>query len=154
MPAKFVSGNLFTYPGLEALAHGCNCMGMMGKGIALEFKNKFPAMFREYRDLCNQKRFHLGCVFTWRADSGLVIFNLATQQAPRVQADLQAIEQSVARMLKKSEALSITTIGLPRIGAGLGGADWEDIKRLLILVGDSTGINLVVVEQYLPSYKR
>ena len=75
MTTQFVSGDLFAYPGLEAIAHGCNCMGVMGHGIAVEFKKRYPEMFRQYSALCNRKAFHLGNVFRYVANNGLVILN-------------------------------------------------------------------------------
>ena len=49
MPTTFVKGDLFRQEGLRALAHGCNCAGAMGKGIAVEFRERFPKMYAEYK---------------------------------------------------------------------------------------------------------
>ena len=65
MPVKFVSGDLFATKNPTAFAHGCNCAGAIGKGIAKEFKRPWPAMFKLYHHLCSEKRFQLGDVFVW-----------------------------------------------------------------------------------------
>ena len=107
MPTLFVSGDLFHHPGLKAFAHGCNCAGAMGKGIALEFRE-------------------------------------------RLRADIQAIETALARMLAAAVATQIERIGLPRVGAGLGGLPWEEVRALPEKVGAATAIELIVFETYVP----
>ena len=68
-------GNIFNIKGIENYAHGCNCSGAMGKGIALQFKNKFPKMYLEYKKLCKEGQFLLGDVFIYKYSNG-TIFNL------------------------------------------------------------------------------
>ena len=63
MPTIFVKGDLFAHKGLDALAHGCNCAGAMGKGIAVHFRERFPNMYGEYKQRCADGRFTLGAVF-------------------------------------------------------------------------------------------
>ena len=68
-------GNIFNLQDISNFAHGCNCAGAMGKGIALQFKDKFPKMYIEYKKLCKEGLFSLGDVFTYNYDYGTV-FNL------------------------------------------------------------------------------
>jgi O-acetyl-ADP-ribose deacetylase (regulator of RNase III) len=153
MPTVFVSGDLFHHPGLEAFAHGCNCAGAMGKGIALEFRQRFPRMYAEYKQRCTDGRFVLGDVFVWAQEDGaggVTVFNLATQQTTRTRADIQAIETALVRMLAAAVAAQIDRIGLPRVGAGLGGLPWDEVRALLEKVGAATAIELIVFETYVP----
>ena len=113
MPATFVSGNLFAAPELDAIGHGCNCAGAMGKGIALEFKKRFGAMYREYKRRCTDGTFGLGDVFFWE-DGEVRVFNLGTQKTWRTKAELDAIETSVQRMLTLAEDRGLLRIGLPQ----------------------------------------
>ena len=147
MPTEFVRGDLFHHAGLEALAHGCNCTGAMGKGIALEFRSRFPVMYQEYRRRCRDGAFQLGDVFTWDQASPIV-FNLGTQRSWRTNAELPAIRCAVARMVLEAEKYGISTVGLPRIGAGLGGLRWNDVRRVLDEVGSGTDVRLVVFEEF------
>jgi O-acetyl-ADP-ribose deacetylase (regulator of RNase III) len=145
-----VAGDLFAEPGLDALAHGCNCAGSMSGGIAVAFKKRWPNMHAEYARMCADGRFALGDVFAWREDD-LVIFNLGTQDRPGPDATLGAIEDAVRRMIRLAPELGVTRIGLPRIGAGVGGLAWQDVRTLLETIGASTAIELVVFEDYRPS---
>ena len=147
MSVRFLRGDLFHYSGLSGLAHGCNCAGAMGKGIALEFKRRFPDMFEEYRRLCKSGDFKLGDCFTWRAPERTV-FNLGTQRTWRTRADLGAIEAAVGEMIRVAGELEVTRIGLPRIGAGLGGLVWEDVKEVLTRLGSSADVELIVFEEF------
>jgi O-acetyl-ADP-ribose deacetylase (regulator of RNase III) len=153
MATLFVSGDLFQYEGVQAFAHGCNCAGAMGKGIAVEFRRRFPRMYTEYKRRCVDGRFQLGDVFTW-AEGGVTVFNLGTQKTWRTRADLRAIETAVAGMVTTAEQLGIPRIGMPRIGSGLGGLPWENVRALLERVGESTKVELIVFEEYVRGASR
>lgn len=147
MPTEFITGDLFSYPDLEALGHGCNCAGAMGKGIALEFKRRYPTMYSKYRSLCKAENFNLGDVFFWEKDDEKV-FNLGTQQTWKTGAKLKAIETAVTRMLEIATEAGISKIGIPRIGAGLGGLKWEDVRAVLERIGNKSEITLVIFEKF------
>ncbi len=149
MPTVFVKGDLFGRDDLEALAHGCNCAGAMGKGIAVEFRARFPEMYEEYKRRCADGRFKPGDVFAWRADRQTV-YNLGTQRTWRTGAELDAIERSARGMVELAEKSGISKIGLPRIGAGLGGLPWAQVRALLAELGGGTDVELIVFEEFEP----
>lgn len=149
MPATFVSGNLFEAPELDAIGHGCNCAGAMGKGIAVEFKKRFPAMYREYKQRCADGAFGLGDVFFWE-DGDTRVFNLGTQKTWRSGAVMSAIESSVERMLAIAEERGVGRIGLPRIGAGLGGLKWSEVRHAIETKAAASKVELVVFEHFVP----
>ena len=91
MPTAFVAGDLFSQANLDALAHGCNCAGAMGKGIAVEFRKRFPKMYAEYKKRCRDETFSLGDIFCWH-DEAVTVFNLGTQRSWRAKAESWAIE--------------------------------------------------------------
>jgi len=138
-----VTGDLFDL-GLPAIGHGCNCAGAMGAGIAREFKRRFPKMYREYWRRCQVGRFELGDIFVWEADD-VVVYNLATQRLPRPPAILDAIDTSVRAALGDAEHRRLNRLGLPRIGAGLGGIAWSDVASVLKEATDASPVELVVV---------
>ncbi|MCB9601486.1 MAG: macro domain-containing protein [Sandaracinus sp.] len=151
MPTSFVTGDLFAAPDLDALAHGCNCAGAMGKGIAIEFRARFPKMYAEYKNRCLAGTFALGDVFCWRSGA-VTVFNLGTQKSWRTKAELGAIEQALRTMVDEAQTLGVRRIGLPRIGAGLGGLSWDaEVKPLLERIGDATTVELVVFETFVKS---
>jgi O-acetyl-ADP-ribose deacetylase (regulator of RNase III) len=126
MPIEFVTGDLFTNRfGAQALAHGCNCQGSMGAGIATGFRDRYPAMFAEYRRRCKAKprEFNLGDVFLWKADCQPWVFNLATQEGTfRARASYQAIETALRVVRKQADREGVASIAVPRIGAGTAGS--------------------------------
>lgn len=142
-----VEGDLFTSD-LDALAHGCNCVGAMGGGIAVEFKRNWPTMYAEYRRRCLTAEFNLGDVYTYTEPShghgSVTIFNLATQILPGANANLYAIRLAVYTALEEAKALGITAIGIPRIGAGIGGLDWEEVKVMLHDAADNHAVDLII----------
>jgi O-acetyl-ADP-ribose deacetylase (regulator of RNase III) len=143
MPLTAVTGDLFGLD-LPALGHGCNCAGAMGAGIAVAFRKRYPAMYREYRRRCKAGEFRLGDVFVWEAPD-VVVYNLATQPVPGPTATLGAIEASVRAALADAEARDLPRLGIPRIGAGLGGLDWNDVAQVLGRSADGSTVELVVV---------
>jgi O-acetyl-ADP-ribose deacetylase (regulator of RNase III) len=147
---EMVRGDLFAVE-LPALAHGCTGAGAMGKGIAVEFKRRWPSMYAEYHQLCEQGRFRLGDVFVW-SDGAITVFNLATQGSfkGRVRAELGAVEQALAKMLVLAEERAIAAIGMPRIGAGLGGLVWEEVRAVIQRLGAASPVRLVVFEELVP----
>jgi O-acetyl-ADP-ribose deacetylase (regulator of RNase III) len=148
MPAVFVKGDIFATDGLSAYAHGCNCAGAMGAGIAIEFKRRWPAMFEEYAVRCAEGRFGLGDVFVW-TEGSTTIYNLGTQAHWRKKAQLPALAKSLRKMVELATHAGIERIGVPRIGAGLGGLDWTRVKRILTEVGGETQVTLSVFEQFV-----
>ncbi len=148
MTVSYITGDLFD-PSLkfDALAHGCNCSGVMGAGIAREFKRRYPAMFRAYKLECDFGRFKPGvCWGYWPntltrwndaenpAPTTPAVFNLATQRRPGPRATLGAIQASIASMLQQCRTnpeWEICRIGMPRIGCGLGGLNWNMVMPLI-----------------------
>lgn len=141
MTVRHEHGDLFR-SGLPALAHGCNTQGAMGAGIAKEFRRRWPEMYEAYRERCRAGEFRLGGVFVWGTDP--VIFNLATQPRPGPSATLDAIASAVQAMLDSAADLGIAKIGLPRLGAGLGGLDWSKVADCLDRVAGQSDIELIV----------
>lgn len=147
MSIIFIEGDLFNYPGLDAISHGCNCAGAMGKGIAVEFKNRYPKMYAAYRQKCKAGEFNLGDVFVWE-EKEITIFNLGTQETWKTKAVLSAVEESVEKMFHLAIVRDIHKIGIPRIGAGLGGLEWSDVKKALQKKAGQFTVELVVFEVY------
>jgi O-acetyl-ADP-ribose deacetylase (regulator of RNase III) len=139
-----VTGDLFDL-GLPAVGHGCNCTGAMGAGIAVQFKRRFPAMYEEYRRRCRQGGLRLGDVFVWDREPDVVVYNLATQPVPRPSATLTAIETAVRAALADAETRGLARLGVPRIGAGLGGLAWPDVAEVLRRAGEDSAVELIAV---------
>lgn len=144
MGVRHVEGDLFNL-GLPALGHGCNCAGSMSGGIAVAFRAKSEQMYDEYRRLCATRELRPGGFFRWTLDDGTVVYNLATQQRPGRDARLPAIETSVRAMLADAEDHGIPEVGVPHLGAGIGGLEWADVRRVLEEVGSESPVMLTIV---------
>lgn len=147
-------GDIFSIKGVNSYAHGCNCAGSMGRGIAVQFRKKFPLMYENYRRMCIDGHYHPGDVFDYNYGIGHV-FNLATQQhycIPGQLAKLEHIKASMEKMMSLAEADGVESIALPKIGAGLGGLKWTDVKLVIEEVAASHNqVDLYVVENYSPT---
>jgi hypothetical protein len=91
-------------------------------------------------------------VFVWR-ENELTIFNLGTQKTWRTKAEMGAVESAVQAMVAVAERQEIARVGLPRIGAGLGGLRWDAVRAKLVEIGSKTSVELVVFEEFIPSGK-
>lgn len=152
MSIRYVTGDLFTTPGLDAIAHGCNCDGVMGAGVAREIAKRWRDLAATYAANCRRGAFRLGDAWRWDLvppSLGLrAIYNLATQPHPGPCASLYAIETAVRAMddeCRRYPQLGIRTVGLPRIGAGIGGLAWADVDASLRRIAAHSCVELVVV---------
>jgi O-acetyl-ADP-ribose deacetylase (regulator of RNase III) len=147
MPISFESGDIFATTELRGFAHGCNCAGAMGKGIAVAFKQRWPAMYEEYRRRCKAGSFTLGDVFVWEQGND-VVFNLGTQRSWTTRAELTAVQKALTGMVREAEQRGVNEIALPRIGAGLGGLAWDDVRAVLEQVANKSPVLLRVCDVF------
>jgi O-acetyl-ADP-ribose deacetylase (regulator of RNase III) len=148
MPATFTKGDIFETPGIRAFAHGCNCAGSMDAGVGIAFKKRWPPMFEEYRARCQDARLNLGDVLHW-TDGEVTVYCLAIQEHWKKKAKLPALARSLRKMVELAAHAGIERVGLPRVGAGLGGLDWPRARSVLEEVGGATQVELVVFEQFV-----
>ncbi|MFW5471053.1 macro domain-containing protein [Knoellia sp. CPCC 206435] len=139
------TGDLLTL-GLPAIGHGCNTAGSMAGGIARQVQERWPQLHSEYAQLCRDRQFPLGSFHV--VDVGeVLVYNVATQRNPGQDAYLGAISSAVAGALQDLECRGITTLGLPRLGAGIGGLQWSAVQAVLRALAASSPVDLVVVTQ-------
>jgi O-acetyl-ADP-ribose deacetylase (regulator of RNase III) len=154
MPIPFVTGDLFANRfGARALAHGCNCQGSMGAGIATGFPDRYPEMFAEYRRRCKARprEFNLGDAFLWKTEGRPWVFNLGTQEGFwRSRASYEAIEAALASMREQADREGIATIAIPRIGTGYGGLSWRKVRAVIEKAFADWPGTLYVYEEYAP----
>ena len=155
MSIRYISGDLFANEHhAQALAHGCNCQGSMGAGIAVGFRQRYPAMYEEYRRRCKAtpRQFNPGDVLLWKDEQQPWVFNLATQENYwRSRATYEAVEQALCTMRTLADAEDISSIAIPHIGAGYGGLSWPKVRAIIERVfGDWSG-TLYVYETYSPA---
>ena len=133
--AEFVHarGNLLKAD-VEALANSVNTVGVMGKGIALQFKNAFPANFKAYEAACKQQGVRLGKMFVF--DNGQLfpprwIINFPTKGHWRAKSRIGDVAEGLDDLCRVIKELEISSIALPPLGCGLGGLDWDEVRALI-----------------------
>lgn len=130
--------------GLPAIGHGCDISGFMGGGLGRLVTARWPEMHAEYVRLCGTEEFTLGRIFVWDAGD-VIVYNLATQVKPGKDARLGAVRSAVRDALADAYQRGITQLGIPRLGADVGGLEWRDVRRALREVGWASPVELVVV---------
>src|SRR4051812_23182652 len=154
MPIRFVSGDLFANRHeAQALAHGCNCQGSMGAGVATGFRDRYPEMFQEYRRRCKAtpREFNLGDAWLWKAGDRPWVFNLGTQEGVwRAMASYEAIETALKSMREQADREGITNIAIPRIGVGYGGLSWRKVRAIVEEAFADWPGTLHVYEEFVP----
>lgn len=125
------TGNIFTTQA-QAIGHGVNTKGVMGAGIAFSVRLMYPEVYLEYRELCELGALQPGGVYTaLDENSGRYIVNLASQDAPGANARLEWLRASLSRALDELTELEVTSLALPRIGAGIGGLEWPEVREAI-----------------------
>jgi O-acetyl-ADP-ribose deacetylase (regulator of RNase III) len=115
----------------EALVNAVNVAGVMGKGLALQFKRAFPENFRAYRRACENGELQLGRVFVHRNSSPQgprFIVNFPTKGHWRDASRLEDIDAGLRSLVRAIRDLKIRSIAVPPLGCGLGGLPWTDVR--------------------------
>ena len=115
----------------EAIVNTVNCVGVMGRGIALQFKNFWPDNFRAYEAACKRHEMQPGKMFVF--DIGQLtlpryIINFPTKRHWRGKSRIEDIESGLAALAATIRERDIRSIAIPPLGSGLGGLDWKDVK--------------------------
>lgn len=119
----------------EALVNSVNTVGVMGKGVALQFKKKFPANFKEYERACKRGEVEVGKMFTVEVDSltnPRYIINFPTKKHWRGRSRLEYVEQGLDALVSEIRRLNLRSIAIPPLGCGNGGLSWEREVRPLV----------------------
>ncbi len=142
MTIYFVTGNILE-SSAEALCNPVNCVGIMGKGLAKQFKDKFPNYFNWYQAKCANREIRPGYPEVYgMAKYGLMedsletlyIVSFPTKDHWSEKSNLKDIEEALIRLCHKVKERNIKSIALPRLGCGLGGLDWNVVKPVMTQV--------------------
>lgn len=131
----YVTGNLFEAP-VEALVNTVNCVGVMGKGIALQFKQAFPESFRLYRDACARGEVVPGRMLVYDRGSLVTsgpryVVHFPTKRHWKGRSQLADIRSGLDALVEEVAMRKINSIALPPLGTGNGGLDWENVRPLI-----------------------
>jgi O-acetyl-ADP-ribose deacetylase (regulator of RNase III) len=146
---QYTTGNILE-SNAQALINTVNTQGVMGKGIALQFKKAFPNNFKAYRDACKHGNIAVGKLFVTKdrnLNSGeKIIINFPTKNDWRKSSEYSFIEQGLDDLVKIIEQQNIKSIALPPLGAGNGGLEWEKVKKILERKLEALDIEIHVYE--------
>ena len=128
-----VKGNILEAQA-EALVNTVNCVGVMGKGLALQFKNAFPANFKDYHSGCHAGQVVPGRMFIF--DNGELkipryIINFPTKRHWRDNSRIEDIRSGLESLIADVRRLGIRSIAVPPLGCGLGGLNWRDVRPMI-----------------------
>jgi O-acetyl-ADP-ribose deacetylase (regulator of RNase III) len=116
----------------EALVNTVNCVGIMGRGIALQLKNAFPENFRFYKLACDRKEVQPGRMLVYENDklnNPRFIINFPTKRHWRGKSRMEDIEAGLRTLIAEIKVRNVHSIAIPPLGSGLGGLDWRAVRR-------------------------
>ncbi len=128
---QFTSGDILKCEA-EALVNTVNCVGVMGRGIALQFKNAYPDNFKAYAAACQRGEMQPGRMFvyaTGRMMPPRFIINFPTKRHWRGKSRIDDIESGLADLVEIIQSEGIRSIAIPPLGSGLGGLDWREVRQ-------------------------
>ena len=125
----YLEGNIFHSPA-QVIVNTVNTVGVMGKGIALEFKKRYPDMFAAYRTACEKHQLTTGKLMLFHApDHWILMF--PTKENWRNPSKLEYIQQGLQKFVENYAQRGITSIAFPKLGCGNGELDWNEVRPLM-----------------------
>jgi O-acetyl-ADP-ribose deacetylase (regulator of RNase III) len=123
-------GDLFT-SGAHTLVNPVNCVGVMGAGLAAEFRRRYPDLDADYRRRCAAGQLRLGQPYLYRTAAGVQVINFPTKGHWRAPSRLVDLDQGLAWLAAHAPEWRLDSLAVPALGAGLGGLTWEQVGPLL-----------------------
>lgn len=118
----------------DAIINTVNCVGIMGRGIALQFKQAYPDNFKAYKQACDKGEVQPGKMFVYSSGSLFnpkYIINFPTKRHWKGKSNIQDIKSGLIALKKDIQKYEISSIAIPPLGCGLGGLNWNEIKPLI-----------------------
>lgn len=131
---RFKTGDMFVEEA-EALVNTVNCVGVMGRGVALQFKRAYPSNFKAYAARCKRGEMKPGRVFVFETGSGVppqYIINFPSKRHWRGKSRIEDIESGLQSLVKEIRERDIRSVAIPPLGSGLGGLDWSLVRSRII----------------------
>lgn len=126
---KYIEGSVFE-AGAQTIVNTVNCVGIMGAGLALEFKKRYPDYFADYAAKCKKVQIKTGTMDYFRT-RGITIISFPTKNHYRYDSKIEWIEEGLKNFAATYEAQGITSVAFPKLGAGSGNLAWETVKPLM-----------------------
>jgi len=114
----------------QTLVNPINCVGVMGKGLALEFAKRYPVMYEDYRLRCARGEVRVGQPYLWRSPTRWVV-GFPTKRHYRSRSRLDDIRRGLKYMVENVSEWGIESLAVPALGCGEGGLDWEAVEPII-----------------------
>ncbi len=145
----FKTGNILKDKS-EAIVNTVNCVGVMGKGLALQFKKAYPHNFKKYKSACNKGLVTPGQMFITESKDMFTsqwIINFPTKKHWKGNSKIEYIDNGLKDLVNNIKDLQIKSIAIPPLGSGLGGLEWNIVKgKILEAVNDLTNVEIHIYE--------
>jgi O-acetyl-ADP-ribose deacetylase (regulator of RNase III) len=138
----YVKGDLFLSPA-KVLVNPVNTEGIMGKGIALKFKNNYHDMFVAYQNYCKEGLFTIGKLMLFKYPNKWILL-FPTKESWKMPSKLAYIDIGLKRFINVYKDKKISSIAFPKLGCGNGGLDWEDVKPIMEKYLNNISINVFI----------
>jgi O-acetyl-ADP-ribose deacetylase (regulator of RNase III) len=146
---EFLRGDIFEVRQAEALVNPTNCVGVMGRGVALAMKNRFPWCFGPYRQACAAGTHRPGTIL-WVPNPGegwpRGIVHLPTKRHWRQPSVIGDVRSGVEALVTWADHEAIRSVAVPALGCGLGGLEWDQVRSLMGLAFAPSPCRFLVLE--------
>jgi len=130
---EYKNGNILK-ENVDAIVNTVNCVGVMGRGLALQFKKAYPVNFKSYADACTKGEVQPGRMFVFATEQLIhprFIINFPTKRHWRDKSRMDDIKSGLQELVKVIYDNNIYSIAIPPLGSGLGGLNWKEVKQNL-----------------------
>ncbi len=148
MPTRYLTGDILESDAY-ALVNTVNTVGVMGKGIALQFKRRFPTNYEVYRRACEREELHTGemlAVEEVGTRGPVLIVNFPTKRHWRAKSKYDYIETGLASLRQLILERAIPSIAIPPLGCGHGGLDWARVRPMIAEALDGLDVEAEIFE--------
>lgn len=146
MAIKHIKGNIFSSK-CQTLVNTVNCVGVMGKGIALVHKLRYPNMYEEYREHCKNKLIKTGTLWLYNKQQNAPwILSFPTKFHWKYPSKIEWVEQGLQKFVETYEKKGITSIAFPLLGTHNGGLDTIEVRKLMVEYLEKCNIDIEIYD--------
>lgn len=140
----FVKGNIFDSTA-QVIVNPVNCVGVMGAGLAKQFKERYPNMYRSYIQCCAKGLLQPGKLMLCKAEDHMILL-FPTKTYYSMPSKMEYIEKGLEKLADTYQQKNIQSIAIPKLGCGLGGLDWPEVRQRILYYLTDCDMDVYVYE--------